>query len=73
MLKAKDIVGMYAIIATPATPDASRLAATDTVDLQESERLINNLIRDGATGLIVLGTTGECASPRPCTTRSAVC
>lgn len=62
MLTANDISGMYAIIATPAKPDADRLDATDTVDLDESERLINNLIRDGATGLIVLGTTGECAT-----------
>jgi trans-o-hydroxybenzylidenepyruvate hydratase-aldolase len=62
MLTANDISGMYAIIATPAKPGADRLDATDTVDLDESERLINNLIRDGSTGLIVLGTTGECAT-----------
>jgi trans-o-hydroxybenzylidenepyruvate hydratase-aldolase len=62
MLMANDIRGMYAIIATPAKPDAGRLDATDTVDTAETERLINNLIRDGATGLIVLGTTGECAT-----------
>ena len=51
---------MYAIIPTPAKPGANRLLATDTVDLVETERLINALIRDGASGLIVLGTTGEC-------------
>ncbi len=62
MLTASDISGMYAIIATPAKPGADRIDATDTVDLDESERLIDNLIRDGATGLIVLGTTGECAT-----------
>jgi dihydrodipicolinate synthase/N-acetylneuraminate lyase len=62
MLSAKDIRGMYAIIATPAKPNAGRLDATDTVDLAETEKLINNLIRDGSTGLIVLGTTGECAT-----------
>jgi dihydrodipicolinate synthase/N-acetylneuraminate lyase len=62
MLSAKDIRGMYAIIATPAKPNAGRLDATNTVDLAETEKLINNLIRDGSTGLIVLGTTGECAT-----------
>lgn len=62
MLTASDISGMYAIIATPAKPGADRLDATDTVDLDESARLIDMLIRDGATGLIVLGTTGECAT-----------
>ena len=62
MLSAKDIRGMYAIIATPAKPNACDIDAVDTVDLGETERLINNLIRDGSNGLIVLGTTGECAT-----------
>jgi trans-o-hydroxybenzylidenepyruvate hydratase-aldolase len=62
MLTGNDIRGMYAIIATPAKPDANRLDAEDTVDLVETEKLINNLIRDGSTGLIILGTTGECAT-----------
>ena len=62
ILGAKDFKGMYAIIPTPAKPDAGQFLATDTVDLRETERLINALLRDGATGLIVLGTTGECAT-----------
>src|SRR5690242_14820413 len=53
---------MYAIIATPATAEAGRWDATNTVDLAETERLVNKLIADGATGLIALGTTGECAN-----------
>lgn len=61
-LGAKDFKGMYAIIPTPAKPDAGQLLATATVDLIETERLINALLRDGASGLIVLGTTGECAT-----------
>jgi trans-o-hydroxybenzylidenepyruvate hydratase-aldolase len=62
MLRPTDLRGMYAIIATPARDGADRWDATDTVDLAETERLVNNLIRDGATGLIALGTTGECAT-----------
>lgn len=62
MMQAQDYQGMYAIIATPAKPDADRLDAVDTVDLDETERLIEALIRDGSSGLIVLGTTGECAT-----------
>lgn len=62
MISAKDIRGMYAITATPAKAGADRLDATDTVDLVETETLINALIRDGSSGLIVLGTTGECAT-----------
>ena len=62
MLTAQDIRGLYAIIPTPSKPGANRLDATDTVDLAESERVVNALIRDGVAGLIVLGTTGECAT-----------
>lgn len=62
MLTAQDIRGLYAIIPTPAKPGAERLDATDTVDIDETERLLNALIADGVSGLIVLGTTGECAT-----------
>jgi len=62
MLSAKDINGLYAIIPTPALPGANRLDARNTVDLDETERLVNALIRDGIDALITLGTTGECAT-----------
>ena len=62
MLRPQDLRGMYAIIPTPAKPGAERLDATDTVDLAETARLVEQLLRDGTTGLIVLGTTGECAT-----------
>lgn len=62
MMTAQDLRGLYAIIPTPARAGAERLDATDTVDLAESERVVNALIDDGISGLIVLGTTGECAT-----------
>jgi dihydrodipicolinate synthase/N-acetylneuraminate lyase len=62
MLSARSIRGMYAILPTPAKEGAGRLDAVDTVDLLETERLVNALIRDGVSGLIALGTTGECAT-----------
>ncbi|MBL0423438.1 dihydrodipicolinate synthase family protein [Ramlibacter sp. AW1] len=63
MIAAQDIRGMYAIIATPAREGADRLGATEgTVDLDETERLIEALVQDGVSGLIALGTTGECAT-----------
>ena len=34
----------------------------NTVDLNETARVVNALIKDGASGLITLGTTGECAT-----------
>lgn len=62
VMQAQDIRGMYAIIATPAKAGADRIDAVDTVDLAKTEQLVNALIRDGSTGLIILGTTGECAT-----------
>lgn len=60
MLLANEIRGMYAITPTPAKVGADRLLAKNTVDLDETERLVNALIDDGCRGLIALGTTGEC-------------
>jgi dihydrodipicolinate synthase/N-acetylneuraminate lyase len=62
MLGPTDIRGVYAIIPTPAKDGADRWEAVNTVDLAETERIVNALVRDGASGLIVLGTTGECAT-----------
>ena len=62
MLSASEFRGLYAIIPTPATANADRWDATETVDLRETARLVNSLIGDGIDGLIALGTTGECAT-----------
>lgn len=62
MLLANEVRGMYAITPTPARVGADRLLAKDTVDLDETERMVNALIDDGCSGLIALGTTGECAT-----------
>jgi dihydrodipicolinate synthase/N-acetylneuraminate lyase len=64
MLTATDISGLYAIIPTPAVPGAERIDATDTIDRDETARLVTALIDDGASGIIALGTTGECATLR---------
>jgi trans-o-hydroxybenzylidenepyruvate hydratase-aldolase len=61
MLKATDLTRLLAIMPTPAKPSAERFGATQTVDLDETARLVENLIRDGAKGHITVGTTGECA------------
>ena len=55
-----DIEGLFAIIPTPATPDAHRADATDTIEVDETARLVDCLIEDGASGILALGTTGEC-------------
>jgi dihydrodipicolinate synthase/N-acetylneuraminate lyase len=65
VLQADEIKGAYAIIPTPAKEGADHWSATDTVDLEESARLVERLIADGVDGLIALGTTGECATLTP--------
>lgn len=62
MLNATDLRGVFGIPVTPSNPGADRADAVDTVNLAETERLTNQLIDDGVGGLIVLGTTGECAT-----------
>jgi len=62
MLTARDINGVYGIMATPAKEGADQWDATDTVDLDETARLTDTLIRDGCSGLLALGTTGECST-----------
>jgi dihydrodipicolinate synthase/N-acetylneuraminate lyase len=62
MMRAEDFDGLYAMIPTPAKPGADAWDATDTVDTAETSRLIEALIRDGVSGIVALGTTGECAT-----------
>ena len=62
MLSAQDFKGVYGILPTPAKSGADRWDAMDTVDLDETARLTNKLIEDGCSGLLALGTTGECAT-----------
>src|ERR1051326_4964367 len=62
MISAKDIRGAFAIMPTPAKNGAERLDAVNTVDLDETARLAESLVRDGATGIMALGTMGECAT-----------
>lgn len=60
MITATEITGMYGIIPTPARPGADRIDARDTVDVEETATLVDHLVRDGVSGIIALGTTGEC-------------
>jgi trans-o-hydroxybenzylidenepyruvate hydratase-aldolase len=62
MISANDLRGVMAILPTPAKEGADRLDAQNTVDLDETARLADSLVRDGATGIMALGTMGECAT-----------
>ena len=57
-----DVQGAWAIIPTPAKPNASDWRAEDTVDLDEAARAVEALIAAGIDGILSLGTFGECAT-----------
>lgn len=59
---AMQMEGLFGIIPTPARVGADDVEARDTVDLDEAERLVTALLSDGVDGLVILGTTGECAT-----------
>lgn len=61
-LTAADIEGAWVIMPTPATPDASDWRSAYTVDLDETARIVENLIAAGVNGILSLGTFGECAT-----------
>ncbi|MGH7774514.1 MAG: dihydrodipicolinate synthase family protein [Candidatus Binatia bacterium] len=62
MINANDLRGAVAIMPTPAKEGADRPDAVSTVNLEETARLAESLIRDGATAIMALGTMGECAT-----------
>lgn len=62
LLTVQDIAGAWAIIPTPAKDNASDWRAEDTVDLDETARIVELLIKSGINGILSLGTFGECAT-----------
>ena len=62
MLGPKDYRGVYSIIPTPYIPVEGVWNGQDTVDHDETARLVEQIIADGSTGLMALGTTGEGAT-----------
>lgn len=62
LMEVADIQGAWAIIPTPAKPGASDWKATDTVDLDETARVVEDLITAGVNGILSLGTLGEAAT-----------
>jgi trans-o-hydroxybenzylidenepyruvate hydratase-aldolase len=54
-----DIRGVYVLPPTPCRDDAGGWDAEDSVDLDETARMVELLIQPGVTGLGLFGTTGE--------------
>jgi dihydrodipicolinate synthase/N-acetylneuraminate lyase len=62
LLTPNDVKGAWAIIPTPSKPNASDWRAEDTVDLDETARVVNELIDAGINGILSMGTLGEAAT-----------
>ncbi|CAN5825346.1 hypothetical protein BH23CHL8_BH23CHL8_17160 [soil metagenome] len=58
----KDVVGIFAIMPTPATPDARDWRASRTVDLDEADRAARALVEDGVAAIMTNGTFGEAST-----------
>jgi trans-o-hydroxybenzylidenepyruvate hydratase-aldolase len=61
-LTANDINGAWVIMPTPAKANASDWRAANTVDLDETARIVEELIASGVNGILSHGTFGECAT-----------
>jgi len=62
LLTVDDVHGAWVIIPTPAKPGSDDWAAEDTVDLDETARVVNALIDAGVDAIMSLGTLGEGAT-----------
>ena len=62
LLTAAEITGMWALLCTPAKPGAEDWRSEDTVDLEETARVVDELIKAGTDGLLSMGTLGEAAT-----------
>lgn len=58
----KDIKGVVGIVPTPATADADKWTATNTVNLDEVSKMVSIIQDAGVDFLMTTGTFGECAS-----------
>jgi trans-o-hydroxybenzylidenepyruvate hydratase-aldolase len=62
MLTKDDIKGLVVMIPTPCKEGADGWDVADSVNLDETARMIENYIKAGIGGIAACGTTGECAS-----------
>lgn len=62
MLTAQDIRGLTVMVPTPCKEGADGSDVADSVDLEESARMTEQLIQAGIGGIAACGTTGEAAA-----------
>lgn len=61
-LSTEDILGVVGIVPTPANPGADRWDAANTVNLAETEKMIDAVVAAGIEIVMTTGTFGECAT-----------
>lgn len=64
-LPVSDVTGVFAIMPTPATADAADPAARETVDVEETERVVSAFENAGVDALMLTGTSGEAFALTP--------
>lgn len=64
-LTVEDVTGVFAIMPTPATPDADDPDARNTVDTTETQRAVSELEDAGVNALMLTGTSGEAFALTP--------
>ncbi len=62
MLTKEDVRGVSVMAPTPCVEGGELWQNTNSVDLEETARMTENLIRDGIGNIAACGTTGECHS-----------
>ena len=62
MLTKDDIQGVAVMVPTPTKEDAEGWDVADSVDLDETARMVESYIRAGIGVIAACGTTGECAA-----------
>lgn len=62
LLTATEINGAWAIMPSPAKDGADHWGARDTVDLDETVRMVDAMIAAGVDGILTMGTLGEVAT-----------
>ncbi len=58
----QDIRGVVGIIPTPATEDADHWSAAETIELAQTEKMVNTILDANVDVIMTTGTFGECAT-----------
>jgi 4-(2-carboxyphenyl)-2-oxobut-3-enoate aldolase len=61
-LSAADIVGVLGMVPTPSTPNADQWQSENTIDLDETERMISRILAGGVRIFLTNGSLGEGAT-----------